>query len=164
MASQPTYRGVLRHLLRDVALHGGHLDLRGFNFARGLTAEEVALLRARAQGLVAFRIEPTRWAVLSASNQDWGYSVLQSRDGRLLCNCEAGRNGRLCKHVALVRSRLKRAQQTVQMAPASAVAANGRVNGNGKVNGSGSSNDKPETLSQKARRLGVSELEALHHN
>jgi hypothetical protein len=91
-------------ILRDAATHGVSIDLQGFDFTRGLKPRDVALLRAKAQKLSAFRIDQTRWVVSSGTEAAYGYIVFRYRDGHYVCNCAAGNAGRLCKHVVLVES------------------------------------------------------------
>ena len=157
MAGELGIRQALRKTLREALSAGRGVDLRGIRLGPDLTGQDVALLRARIGSLSALRIGPTSWAVTSASREGWAYLVNVQPSGATQCNCEAGRNGRACKHVAFVQWLKKREQRAV---PAPSSAADGQLDGRGKVNGNG----KPETLAERAKRLGVSELEALYPN
>ena len=157
MAGELGIRQALRKTLREALSAGRGVDLRGIRLGPDLTGQDVALLRARIGSLSALRIGPTSWAVTSASREGWAYLVNVQPSGATQCNCEAGRNGRACKHVAFVQWLKKREQRAVPIS-----GANGQPNA--KANGNGAASGKSETLADQAKRLGVTELEALYQN
>lgn len=102
-----------------------------------LNARERALLRAKQQHIQVAKINRNRWVATSASDPDRLYSLFVDEDGRVLCDCPGARKGFTCKHSAKVEAEIEADKECQQLV-------------------------KRETLSQQAKRLGVSELEALY--
>src|SRR5579859_5382110 len=67
-----------------------------------MTSSNSALDRAHAEGITFKQETATTWAVTNPKYTEGHYTVRQSVSGSLICNCQAGAFGRLCKHVALV--------------------------------------------------------------
>ena len=111
---------VTRQLLSTAAAHGTGLDLRGLYFTRP-TCEARALVRAQAEGLVAYHQEANRWAVPSASKPGEIHTLYvfgTNGHRKITCNCEAGKAGRTCKHAALVARRIAQEQPAATTAAA----------------------------------------------
>ena len=70
-------------------------------------SQAAARLRVLSQGIRVYCLEPGyRYCVPSASGGLLAYQVLVS-EGTATCNCPAGQNDRLCKHVAGVQMYLE---------------------------------------------------------
>ena len=77
---------------------------------RSNTQEVVKRAVVKTLAMVAEQLGSRCWSVLSATQPNLRYTVIQQRDGRLLCNCISAtyRRQSECKHVEAVRARIER--------------------------------------------------------